>query len=73
MLHKADYSIEHGEGAPNAPGHTPGSKPGEAPTASDSGSTNVGIANGMNQPGEQGIEGKPVASVPENLKGTRGT
>ena len=66
-------NTEHGEGAPNAPGHTEGHKPGEAPVASDSGSTDQGIAKGTNQPGEIGIEGKPVGSVPENLKGTRGT
>ncbi|KAK0515182.1 hypothetical protein JMJ35_002561 [Cladonia borealis] len=64
---------KHGEGAPNAPGHTEGRKPGEAPVASDSGSTDQGIAKGTNQPGELGIEGKPVGSVPDNLQGTRGT
>ena len=72
-LYDADCIIEHGEGAPNAPGHTEGRKPGEAPVASDSGSTDQGIAKGTNQPGELGIEGKPVGSVPDNLQGTRGT
>lgn len=52
----------HGEGAPNAPGHTEGKAPGQAPVASDSGVTNVGIDNGSNQPGEKGIGGVPVST-----------
>ncbi|KAF2724723.1 hypothetical protein K431DRAFT_281672 [Polychaeton citri CBS 116435] len=56
---------KHGEGAPNAPGHTDGQRPGKAPVASDSGSTNVGIDNGAtNVPGEKGIKGVPVDSKP---------
>lgn len=67
----------HGSGAPNAPGHTEGTerRPGEAPVASDSGSTNVGVEPGTNQPGEKGIEGVPVDSAPEkggaNMGGQR--
>ncbi|KAI4828078.1 hypothetical protein E4T44_09876 [Aureobasidium sp. EXF-8845] len=52
----------HGNGAPNAPGHTEPKAPGEAPVASDSGVTNVGIDNGSNQPGEKGIGGVPVSN-----------
>lgn len=53
---------EQGLGADNAPGRTEGldKHPGEAPVASDSGSTNVGVEAGTNQPGEKGIDGKPV-------------
>jgi len=32
--------------------------------ASDSGSTNVGIDAGTNQPGEKGVKGVPVDSAP---------
>lgn len=56
----------HGTGAPNAAGHTELKAPGEAPVASDSGSTNVGIDNGSNAPGEKGIKGVPVSSEPSN-------
>ncbi|KAH0033644.1 hypothetical protein KCU78_g2430, partial [Aureobasidium melanogenum] len=52
----------HGDGAPNATGHTESKAPGEAPVASDSGVTNVGIDNGSNQPGEKGIKGVPVST-----------
>lgn len=60
----ANFSSAHGTGAPNAAGHTELKRPGEAPVASDSGSTNVGIDNGTNQPGEKGISGVPVDSKP---------
>lgn len=40
--------------------------PGEAPVASDSGSTNVGIDSGSNQPGEKGIGGVKVDSKPRS-------
>jgi hypothetical protein len=42
--------------------HGESKAPGEAPVASDSGSTNVGIDNGSNQPGEKGIKGVPVST-----------
>lgn len=64
---------EHGEGASNAPGHTEGKAPGDAPVASDSGDTATGVAKGTNQPGEKGIGGPSVGTVPENLKDTKGT
>ena len=40
-------------------------KPGKAPVASDSGSTNVGVEPGTNQPGEKGIKGQAVSSEPQ--------
>ncbi|OQO08879.1 hypothetical protein B0A48_05769 [Cryoendolithus antarcticus] len=55
---------EHGSGSSNAAGHTEEKAPGEAPVASDSGSTNVGVRAGQNQPGEKGISGVPVDSAP---------
>ncbi|KAK6437755.1 hypothetical protein LTR95_006045 [Oleoguttula sp. CCFEE 5521] len=55
---------KHGSGASNAAGHTEEKAPGEAPVASDSGSTNVGVRAGQNQPGEKGISGVPVDSAP---------
>ncbi|KAL8734103.1 MAG: hypothetical protein Q9181_003312 [Wetmoreana brouardii] len=63
---------KHGEGATNAPGHTENKKPGEAPVASDSGSTNVGVRSGTNQPGQEGIGGVAVDPVPENAKEMKG-
>lgn len=64
----SDFFAEHGLGAENAPGRTQGDtidkNPGKAPVASDSGSTNVGIEPGTNQPGEKGITGVPVSSEP---------
>ncbi|EMC93120.1 hypothetical protein BAUCODRAFT_26468 [Baudoinia panamericana UAMH 10762] len=56
---------KEGLGADNAPGHTTGvaDTPGKAAVASDSGSTNVGVEAGTNQPGEKGITGKPVDSA----------
>ncbi len=66
------HSPEHGEGAPNAPGHTEGKAPGEAPVASDSGNVATGVEKGTNQPGEKGVGGVDVGVVPENLKETRG-
>lgn len=33
--------------------------------ASDSGATNTGIDSGTNQPGEKGIDGKPVDPKPD--------
>jgi len=56
----------HGLGAENAPGHTQGTAPGEKPVASDSGSTNVGIEAGTNQPGEKGLKDVPVSSKPDS-------
>ncbi|KAK3675491.1 hypothetical protein LTR78_004574 [Recurvomyces mirabilis] len=70
-------AAKHGSGAANAPGHTEGteSQPGKAPVASDSGSTNVGVRDGTNQPGEKGISGVPVSSEPSqggsNMGGTK--
>ncbi|GAB7344390.1 hypothetical protein MBLNU457_2246t1 [Dothideomycetes sp. NU457] len=56
----------HGAGADNAPGHTDIGKPAEhAPVASDSGATNVGVEAGTNQPGEKGVKGVPVSSIPD--------
>ncbi|KAK3110680.1 hypothetical protein LTR53_014782 [Teratosphaeriaceae sp. CCFEE 6253] len=59
---------KQGTGADNAPGKTQGdtvaSNPGKAAVASDSGSTNVGVRAGTNQPGEKGISGVPVDSEP---------
>lgn len=60
-------SLEHGAGADNAPGHTSLPRPGEAPVASDSGSTNVGVKAGQNNPGEKGIDGKPVDPKPDSF------
>ncbi|KAK4498181.1 hypothetical protein PRZ48_010838 [Zasmidium cellare] len=58
---------KQGLGAENAPGRTEGldKQPGKAPVASDSGSTNVGVEAGTNQPGEKGISGQPVDSQME--------
>lgn len=58
------FAPEEGLGAENAPGRHEGldKTPGKAPVASDSGSTNVGIEAGTNQPGETGISGEPVSS-----------
>lgn len=39
------------------------------PVASDSGSTNVGIEKGMNQPGEKEVEGELVGSCPREFEG----
>ncbi|KAK5117580.1 hypothetical protein LTR62_005002 [Meristemomyces frigidus] len=70
-------AAKHGSGASNAPGHTEGTEknPGSAPVASDSGSTNVGVRAGTNQPGEKGITGVPVDSEPSqggaNMGGTK--
>jgi len=52
---------EQGLGAANAPGHTEGKAPGEAPVASDSATSNVGIDNGSNQPGEKGLKDHNLA------------
>ncbi|KAF7197455.1 hypothetical protein HII31_01265 [Pseudocercospora fuligena] len=58
---------KEGLGAENAPGRTEGldKNPGSAKVASDSGSTNVGVAVSANNPGEKGISGVPVDSKPE--------
>ena len=45
--------------------------PGEAPVASDSGSTNFGIDNSSNQPGEKDIKGFPVDTAPDNANANR--
>ncbi|TKA60009.1 hypothetical protein B0A55_12929 [Friedmanniomyces simplex] len=57
---------KEGLGADNAPGKTEGldKNPGKAAVASDSGSTNVGVREGTNQPGEKGVSGVPVDSQP---------
>ncbi len=68
----ADPFSEHGEGAPNAPGHSEGKAPGEAPVASDSGISNVGIEKGTNQPGEKGDLGPTMDPLPASSKDTRG-
>ncbi|KAK6436252.1 hypothetical protein LTR95_007554 [Oleoguttula sp. CCFEE 5521] len=64
ILRLLTIAVEHGSGASNAAGHTEDKAPGEAPVASDSGSTNVGVRAGQNQPGEKGISGVPVDSAP---------
>ncbi|KAK3067040.1 hypothetical protein LTS18_001339 [Coniosporium uncinatum] len=60
----------HGYGADNAPGRTEPKAPGEAPVASDSGSTNTGVAPGTNQRGEKGIKDVPVGSEPVSGSGS---
>ena len=43
--------------------------PSPQPVASDSGSTNVGIEKGMNQPGEKGVGGATGGKCPGEFEG----
>ena len=49
-----------------------GKRPAKPPVASDSGNVATGIDKGTNQPGERGIGGPNVGTVPESFKETRG-